>query len=87
MLADDRLWINSNSRECTQLFAVELAAVAGWGWLDGDCGGRSPNYDASNVYRSLLVDGSLVSVDDGLHHDERQHSASVFPFLAPPDGR
>jgi hypothetical protein len=24
-------------------------------------------------------------VDDGLHHDERQHSATLFPFLAPTD--
>jgi hypothetical protein len=85
MLADDRIWINSASRVCTQFFAVELAALAGREALSEDCGGRTPNYDAANIYRSLLVDGTPVGVDDGLHHDERQHSASVFPFLAPPD--
>lgn len=85
LLADDRLWVNSASRVCTQMFAVELAALANQRSASADCGGRSPNYDAANVYRSMLADGTPVSVDDGLHHDERQHSASVFPFLAPPD--
>ncbi len=83
LLADDRIWINSASRVCTQLFAVELAALAGQRGWSQDCGGRSPNYDAANVYRSLLVNGTPLGVDDGLHHDEEQHSASVFPFLAP----
>jgi hypothetical protein len=85
LLADDRLWVNSASKVCTQLFAVELASVAGRKQLSGDCGGRAPNYDAANVYRSLLVDGTTVSINDGLHADERQHSDSVFPFLAAPD--
>jgi hypothetical protein len=85
LLADDRLWINSASKVCTQLFAVELASLAGRKQLGGDCGGRAPNYDAANVYRSLLVDGTTVSINDGLHADERQHSDSVFPFLAAPD--
>jgi hypothetical protein len=85
LLADDRLWVNSGSRQCTQLFAVELAALTHQGGFSNDCGGRSPNYDAANIWRSLLVDGTSTSIDDGLHHDERQHSASVFPFLALPD--
>jgi Domain of unknown function (DUF4331) len=85
LLADDRLWINGSSSVCTQLFAVELASLTGQSALSGDCGGRTPNYDAANVFRSLLVDGTNVSMNDGLHADERQHSASDFPFLAPPD--
>jgi hypothetical protein len=87
LLADDRLWVNSASGVCTQLFGVELANLAGRRELLGDCGGRSPNYDAVNVYRSLLVDASNNSVDDGVHRDERVHSATVFPFLAPPDAQ
>jgi len=86
LLADDRLWINSGSSICTQLFGVELANLAGQSALSNDCGGRTPNYDAANVYRSLLVDGTSASVNDGLHRDEREHSATVFPFLAAPDG-
>jgi hypothetical protein len=87
LLADDRLWVNSASGACTRLFAVELANLAGRRELLGDCGGRSPNYDAVNIYRSLLVDASNDSVDDGVHHDERMHSATVFPFLAAPDAQ
>lgn len=84
LLADDRLWINSMSRVCTQLFAVELAALGGRGELRGDCGGRSPNYDAVDVYRSLLVNGSTSGVDDGVDRDDQVHSNAMFPFLAPP---
>jgi hypothetical protein len=87
LLADDRLWVNSASTVCTQLMAVELASVAGWKSLKSDCGGRTPNYNAVNVYRSLLVDGTTVSADDGVEHDDHEHSATVFPFLAAPDGK
>lgn len=87
VLADDRLWVNSMSSVCTQLFAVELANLAGRSALRDDCGGRTPNYNAANVWRSLLVEGSTVGVDDGLDHDEREHSTSVFPFLAAPDAK
>jgi hypothetical protein len=87
LLADDRLWVNSASTVCTQLFAVELGNLAGQSALKDDCGGRTPNYNAVNVYRSLLVDGTTVSVDDGVEHDELEHSATVFPFLAAPDAK
>jgi hypothetical protein len=85
LLADDRLWVNSELTICTQLFAVELASVAGQSALADDCGGRTPLYNAANVYRSLLVDGTTAGVDDGVDHDEREHSETVFPFLAPPE--
>lgn len=85
LLADDRLWVNTESGVCTQLFAVELANLGKQHAMRQDCGGRSPKYDAANVWRSLLVDGTTTGVDDGLHHDEREPSAVVFPFLAPPD--
>jgi hypothetical protein len=85
LLADDRLWINSAASVCAQPFAVELAQAAGRKAYKRDCGGRTPNYGAINVYRSLLVDGSTDRVDDGVEHDEKIHSVSKFPFLAPPD--
>ena len=77
LLADDRLWVNSAATKCTQLFAVERA-------LRNDCGGRTINYSAANMYRSLLVNGSVDSVDDGLTRDEVTHSVTEFPFLARP---
>ncbi|HEY6925567.1 MAG TPA: hypothetical protein VI653_18960 [Steroidobacteraceae bacterium] len=85
LLADDRLWVNSESTLCLQLFAVELAKVAGQPDRLIDCGGRTPLYNASNVYRSLLVDGSTTSVDDGVEHDDKRHSETEFPFLAAPE--
>jgi len=84
LLADDRLWINGAGGECTTLFAVELAALGGRTDLKDDCGGRTPNYDAVDAYRSLLATGALTGVDDGVDHDDQTHSTSVFPFLAPP---
>jgi len=87
LLADDRLWVNAEATTCTQLFGVELAALSGRKALAKDCGGRAPNYDAVNVYRSLLADGTNSSVDDGVHQDDHVHSASVFPFLAAPDAQ
>jgi len=79
--------VNGASSVCTQLFAVELANLAGQTALKDDCGGRTPNYNAANVWRSLLVEGSTVGVDDGLDHPEREHSTTVFPFLAAPDAK
>jgi hypothetical protein len=77
LLADDRLWVNSEATKCSQLFAVERA-------LRNDCGGRTINYSAANVYRSLLVNGTVDGVDDGLTRDEVTHSVTEFPFLARP---
>jgi hypothetical protein len=85
LFADDRLWVNSASSVCTQFFAVELATLAGQKALSNDCGGRTPTYDTSNVWRSLLIAGTTTGITDGLHQDEHPPSATVFPFLAPPD--
>jgi hypothetical protein len=85
VLTDDRLWVNSASSNCTQFFAVELAGLAEQSALLNDCGGRAPNYNASNVWRSLLVKGTTSGIDDGLDHDEHEPSATAFPFLTAPD--
>jgi len=85
LLADDRLWVNSASGVCTQLFAVELAALTNQRALQSDCGGRSPTYSAANAYRSFLTNGTSTGIDDGLTRDARDHSSTQFPFLAAPD--
>ena len=85
VFADDRLWVNSASTVCTQFFAVELATLGGHKESTTDCGGRSPTYDTANVWRSLLIAGTPTGITDGLHQDEHPPSATVFPFLAPPD--
>jgi hypothetical protein len=84
VLADDRLWVNSKSKVCTQFLAVELTEFKTPGALSADCGGRTPNYDASNIFRSLLVNGTTTGVGDGLTSDDKVHSATNFPFLAAP---
>jgi hypothetical protein len=85
LFADDRLWVDTTAAVCTQFFAVELASLAGQGQLSRDCGGRSPTYDTSNTWRSLLIAGRSSGVTDGLRQDEHPPSATAFPFLAPPD--
>jgi hypothetical protein len=87
VFADDRLWVNSASTVCTQFFAVELANLAGQKRLRNDCGGRAPTYDTSNSWRSLLIAGAEAGITDGLPRDEHTPSATVFPFLAPPDAQ
>jgi hypothetical protein len=77
--------VNSRSTICTQLFAVERAALNDEHDLTNDCGGRTVNYDAVNIYRSLLANGTTRGIDDGVHADEKEHSTAVFPFLAAPD--
>jgi Domain of unknown function (DUF4331) len=84
LFADDRLWVNTASSSCTQLFAVEFTAFGTPGALPGDCGGRTPNYNASNMFRSLLTNGTISGFDDGLQHDDKAHSTTEFPFLAAP---
>ena len=84
-LANDRLWVNAASTSCTQFFAVELAHLAGRKDLLQDCGGRTPNYNTSNVFRSLIIAGTTDSTSDGLARDEHAPSSTEFPFLAPPD--
>ena len=84
ILADDRIWVNTASSSCTQFLAVELAAVGSAGAQGGECGGRTPTYDASNIFRSLLTNGTTSGFDDGLHQDEIVPSTSEFPFLAAP---
>ena len=84
LLADDRLWVDSASSTCTQLFGVELAALPGGKRWRNECGGRTLHYDAVNVYRSLLAGGTNDAVTDGVRADEQAHSDTVFPFLAAP---
>ncbi|HUQ11635.1 MAG TPA: DUF4331 family protein [Steroidobacteraceae bacterium] len=83
MLADDRLWVNSAYHKCHQYLAAEFDHV---GDTQRDCGGRTPGYDAVDVFRSLLAHGTIRGLPDGVDRDDATHSDSVFPFLAKPAG-
>lgn len=84
VLADDRLWINSESSICGEFFSVEFAALGGDDSKVIYCGGRTPTEDAIDVYRSVLSMGQAKGIADGVDRDEREHSNSDFPFLAAP---
>jgi hypothetical protein len=84
LLADDRLWINSESSICGEFFSVEFAARGGDDSKVIFCGGRTPTEDAIDVYRSVLSMGRAKGIDDGVDRDEREHSISDFPFLGAP---
>jgi hypothetical protein len=81
LLADDRLWVNTDATVCVQYLAVELAAH---GAPNSDCGGRTPNHNVNGVFRSLLIRGTTDTVEDGVDHDDQSHSTALFPFLAAP---
>jgi hypothetical protein len=81
LLADDRLWVDSTARHCKQYLAAEFNHV---GATNHDCGGRTLNYDAVDVFRSLLVRGRISGIEDGVAQDDRRHSDATFPFLASP---
>ncbi len=80
LLADDRLWVDTRRKECKRYMAVEQ----GMGVRSSACGGRTPVGDAVDAYRSLLVNGSEVGVEDGVVEDDKVHSTTDFPFLAEP---
>jgi hypothetical protein len=80
MLADDRLWVNSRSGRCTQYLAAEFDLV---GATNDDCGGRAPDYDAVDVFRSLAVLGETSGLSDGVDRDDVR-TTKDFPFLAAP---
>jgi hypothetical protein len=80
LLADDRLWIDSRYGQCQRYMAVETGDSARY----ADCGGRTPDSDAIEVYRSLLVNGTVSGVDDGVSQDDKPVSTVDFPFLAEP---
>lgn len=82
LLADDRLWVDSRETQCLHYLAVERRAF-GESCLR-DCGGRTPLQNVNAVFRSLLIRGTPDVADDGVTHDDREHSTVLFPFLSAP---
>jgi hypothetical protein len=82
VLADDQLYVNSNSGTCTTYLGVEANAV---GIANNDCGGRTPTVDVIDRTYSVLAAGALSGVTDGVDRDaDATHSTTAFPFLAAP---
>ncbi len=78
-LADDRLYMNTDSGSCGMYLAVEANAL---GFANSNCGGRTPLYDVVDVSYSLLAAGAFSGVTDGVPADpDGNPSTSNFPFL------
>lgn len=84
VLADDQLYVNSDSGTCTQYLAVEANAI---GVRNGDCGGRTPLYDTIDVTYSVVAAGALAGVTDGVPRDADPSpaNATTFPFFGSPN--
>lgn len=79
VLADDKLYVNAAGAACTTFLAVELNAS---GQANMDCGGRTLDEDTTDALYSLLITGTMASVDDGISVPA---SSGVFPYLAAPN--
>ncbi len=84
LLADDQLYVNSASGECTAYLGVEGNAL---GVLPNmDCGGRKLGYDVIERTYSVVAAGALGGIDDLVtaDGDGDVHSAT-FPWLGAPN--
>ncbi len=82
VLADDRLYVNTDSGSCQVYLGVEGNAV---GITNTDCGGRTPLEDTVDVSYSVLAAGQLSGVTDGVPSDaDGNASVDQFPFYDAP---
>lgn len=83
VLADDQLYVNTQSEACTTYLGVEANFA---GTANADCGGRTPLYDTIQVTYSALVTGMFSGTNSGVTKDaDGTASVTQFPFLANPN--
>lgn len=80
ILADDQLYVNTDSGTCGTYLGLEAEVVGALNAGDGGCGGRMPSDDIIDRSYSVLAAGILSGVDDTITADDCATSAS-FPFL------
>jgi hypothetical protein len=88
-LADDRLYLNTDSGVCNQYLGVELNAL---GVANTDCGGRTPTFDVVDLmYTAATVgpagfnmDGTFA-ITDGVTKEAEPQPATTFPYLTAPN--
>ena len=84
VLADDQLYVNTNSGACTTYLAVEANATNVI--PNNDCGGRTPLYNTIDVTYSLLAIGMPSGVTNGITSDvDGNANTTSFPFLGNPN--
>ena len=81
-LADDRLYVNAASGNCSQYLGVELNATGVVANMD--CGGRTPREDVIDVSYTALSNDLRLAVGDAVNSDNVAQSDTVFPFLSDP---
>lgn len=84
ILADDRLWVNSESGTCGVYLGVEAEAIGAVPAGMGGCGGRTPADDVIERSYSILAAGTLAGIDDGVPADDG-NVTEAFPFLGAPE--
>lgn len=83
ILADDQLYLNSESGECGVYLGLEAEVVGAVGAGDGKCGGRTLTDDVIDRSYSVLAAGVLTGIDDTITSGDCTPSSS-FPFLCAP---
>lgn len=82
VLADDQLYVNTDSGTCMTYLGVEANATMII--PNSDCGGRAPPYDVIKLTYGVLTTGMYnTMITDGVA-PKSNFSASAFPFLAKP---
>lgn len=84
VLADDRLWVNSETGTCGVYLGVEAEAIGAVPAGMGGCGGRTPADDVIERNYSVLAAGILAGIDDGVPADDG-NATEAFPFLGAPE--
>ncbi len=85
LLADDRLYVDSDITTCTKYLAIEISVFTGV--APTDCGGRTPTEDAIDVTYTALGStlanlGSSTWIPDGVTTNGAE--SVTFPFLGAP---
>tara|TARA_R110002096_G_scaffold42143_4_gene113671 strand:- start:100226 stop:100837 length:612 start_codon:yes stop_codon:yes gene_type:complete len=83
ILADDQLYINTDSGECGVYLGLEAEVVGAVGAGDGKCGGRTLTDDVIDRSYSVLAAGILTGIDDTITSGDCAPT-STFPFLCAP---
>ena len=82
VLADDQLYLNSESGDCSIYLGLEAQVVGAL--TDGGCGGRTLGYDVIATSYTVLAAGALdLSYDDTITADDAE-ALGEFPYVAAP---
>lgn len=84
VLADDQLYVDSESGTCGVYLGVEAEATGVLASGEGGCGGRLLTDDVIDRSYSVLAAGALSGVGDTIDADPDCSPREMFPFLCAP---